>query len=183
MPRTAPAVERTKEEQLHLQAVLRRRSAGPLEVLRAKMLLAAGQGELNPEIARALGTREATVSKIRRRFAAERLGALHAAPRRGRKPKYDARTEARVLAALEAPRPKGSARWNGRLVAEPLGDVDAHQVWRILRRRGLHLERRRSWGLSTDPEFARQAADIVALSLAPPRNAVVLAVDEPSGAR
>ena len=178
MPRTAPAVELTKEEQLHLQAVVRRRSAGPLEIMRAKMLMAAGQGELNQVIARALGTREATVSKIRRRFAAKRLGALHDAPRSGRKPKYDAATEARVLAALDAPRPKGYARWNGRLVAEHLGDVDAHHVWRVLRRRGIHLERRRSWYLSTDPEFERKAADIVALYLAPPRNAVVLAVDE-----
>ena len=54
--------------------------------MRAKILVAAGKGELNKEIARHLGTREATVSKIRRRFFAERLGAVHDAPRRGRKP-------------------------------------------------------------------------------------------------
>lgn len=178
MPRTAPAVELTEAEHQQLQAVLRRRSAGQLEVMRARMLLAANQAQASKEIARALGTREATVSKIRRRFAVERLGALHDAPRSGRKPKYDAATEARVLAALDAPRPKGYARWNGRLVAEHLGDVNAHHVWRVLRRRGIHLERRRSWCLSTDPEFERKAADIVGLYLAPPRNAVVLAIDE-----
>jgi len=76
-----------------------------------------------------------------------------------------------VLAALDAPRPKGYGRWNGRLVAEHLGDVKAHHVWRVLRRRGISLERRRSWCVSTDPEFERKAADIVALYLAPPRNA------------
>ena len=178
MPRTAPAVELTEEEQQQLQAVLRRRSAGQLELMRARMLLAADKGELNMEIARRLGTREATVSKIRRRFVAERLGALHDAPRSGRKPKYGAETEARVRAALAGPRPKGYGRWNGRLVAEHLGDVNAHHVWRVLRRRGIHLERRRSWCVSTDPEFERKAADIVGLYLAPPRNAVVWAVDE-----
>jgi hypothetical protein len=102
------------------------------------------------------------VSKIRGRFAAERLGALHDAPRSGRKPKYDAATEARVLAALDAPRPKG---W---LVAEHLGDVKAHHVWRVLRRRGVCLERRHSSCVSTDPEFERNAADIVRLYLEPP---------------
>jgi len=100
MPRTAPVIELTEEERQHLQAVLRRRSAGQLELMRARLLLAAGAGDLNKEIARALRTREATVSKIRRRFAAERLGALADAPRSGRKPKYDAATEARVLAPL-----------------------------------------------------------------------------------
>ena len=51
------------------------------------MLVAADRRELNKESARRLGTREATVSKIRRRFFVERLGALHDAPRSGRKPK------------------------------------------------------------------------------------------------
>ena len=48
----------------------------------------------------------------------------------------------------------------------------------MLRHRGISLQRRRSWGVSTDPEFDRKAADIVALYLAPPVNAVVLCVDE-----
>jgi transposase len=178
MARSAPLVELTEAEQQQLRAVLRRTSAGQLEVLRARLLLAAHAGDLNQQIARALQTREATVSKIRRRFAAERLGALADAPRSGRKPKYNAATEARVLAALDAPRPAGYARWNGRLVAEHLGDVNAHHVWRVLRTRGIALERRRSWCISTDAEFERKAADIVGLYLEPPRNAVVLAVDE-----
>jgi len=48
-------------------------------------------------------------------------------------------------------------------VAEALGDVSAHQVWRVLRRQGISLRRRRSWCISTDPQFARKAADIVGL--------------------
>jgi len=45
-------------------------------------------------------------------------------------------------------------------------------------RHGIHLQRRRSWCVSTDPEFARKAADIVGLYLDPPENALVLCVDE-----
>ena len=48
----------------------------------------------------------------------------------------------------------------------------------MLRRRGISLCRRRSWCLSTDPEFSRKAANIVGLYLHPPDNAIVLAVDE-----
>src|SRR6267143_1964999 len=53
-----------------------------------------------------------------------------------------------------------------------------HQIWRVLREHEISLERRRSWCISTDPAFAQKAADIVALYLQPPENAVVLSVDE-----
>jgi hypothetical protein len=43
---------------------------------------------------------------------------------------------------------------------------------------GVQLQRRRSWCLSTDPQFAQKAADIVGLYLNPPQNAVVISVDE-----
>jgi len=48
----------------------------------------------------------------------------------------------------------------------------------VLRSYGIHLQRRRSWCVSTDPEFSAKAADIVGLYLDPPENAVVLCVDE-----
>ncbi len=64
------------------------------------------------------------------------------------------------------------------MLAEALGDVSKHHVWRVLRTHQISLRRRRSWCVSTDPEFARKAADVVGLYLDPPANAVVLAVDE-----
>jgi hypothetical protein len=48
----------------------------------------------------------------------------------------------------------------------------------VLRRQGIYLQRRRSGGVSTDQEFALQAAAVVGLYLNPPLNAVVLSVDE-----
>ena len=51
-------------------------------------------------------------------------------------------------------------------------------MWRILRRHDISLERRRSWCISTDPEFGQKAADVVGLYLNPPEKALVLAVDE-----
>ena len=79
---------------------------------------------------------------------------------------------------MDTPPPAGYARWNGTLLAKHLGDISKHQIWRVLREHEISLERRRSWGISTDPAFAQKAADIVALYLQPPENAVVLSVDE-----
>ncbi len=63
-------------------------------------------------------------------------------------------------------------------MAKALGDVSAIYVWRVLQKHGIHLRRRRSWCVSTDPQFAEKAADIVGLYLDPPENAVVISVDE-----
>jgi len=72
----------------------------------------------------------------------------------------------------------GCGRWDGALLAQHLGDISKHQIWRVLRRHEISLARRRSWCISTDPYFAQKAADIVGLYLQPPQNAVVLCVDE-----
>ena len=146
--------------------------------LRARIILAAADGASNLAIGRAVRVRPATVSKWRGRFAEGALGGLSDAPRPGVKRRYGAATERRILAQLDEAPPAGHASWTGSLVAEALGDVSPSHVWRVLRRHGIHLQRRRSWCVSTDPEFAAKAADIVALYLDPPDNAVVLAVDE-----
>ena len=157
---------------------MRRHGTSQLELVRVKILLGAAAGESTQALAQRLAVRTGTVSKIRRRFAVQRLGALRDAPRTGRPRRYDEQVERRVLAALDESPPRGFACWNGPRLAARLGDVDVHHVWRVLRLRGISLERRRSWCLSTDPEFERKAADVVGLYLAPPLNAVVLAVDE-----
>lgn len=79
---------------------------------------------------------------------------------------------------MDEPPPEGYGKWSGPLVARALEDVSDDQVWRILRKYDICLERRRSWCISTDPEFGPKAADIVGLYLNPPQNALVLCVDE-----
>ena len=132
----------------------------------------------NTAIAQEVGLTRSRVVAWRQRFARERLEGLEDAPRPGKPRRYDETTERRVLAQLDEPPPAGHASWNGPVLAEALEDVSVDQVWRILRAHGIQLQRRRSWCISTDPEFAQKAADIVALYLDPPENAVVLSVDE-----
>lgn len=146
--------------------------------LRARIILAAAAGRSGAVIARVEGVRPATVSQWCGRFVRRRIDGLHDAPRSGAKPRYNETTRERILIKLDEPPPAGYASWNGALLAKALGDVSAHQVWRVLRSQRIHLQRRRSWCISTDPQFGPKAADIVGLYLHPPDNAVVLSVDE-----
>ena len=100
------------------------------------------------------------------------------APRPCKAVKYNQETEKRILAQLDCSPPAGYATWTGKLVAKALGDVSQHQVWRVLRKHSIHLQRRHSWCISTDPQFTQKAADVVGLYLNPPENAVVISVDE-----
>jgi transposase len=174
----AAEVALTSEEQATLCSWL---AAGKTErrmAFRAGVILAVAEGLSNEAVAQRLGTRPATVSKWRGRFARARITGLTDAPRSGKPRHYAAADERRVLAALDEPPPAGYARWDGALLARHLGDISRHQIWRVLRRHEISLARRRSWCISTDPAFAQKAADVVGLYLQPPENAVVLSVDE-----
>jgi len=53
-----------------------------------------------------------------------------------------------------------------------------HAIWRLLREHRINLARKRSWCISTDPEFAAKAADVVGLYLTQDEKALVICVDE-----
>ena len=178
MRRPAAKIQLSEEEARTLQEWTRRGKSEQRLVERARIVLLASEGRSNQQIAAALHTRTARVSKWRQRFGVHRVAGLGDAERSGKPAQYDATTDERVLALLDQKPPKGYAQWNGRLLAESLPGVSKDQVWRILRRHDICLERRRSWCISTDPEFGPKAADIVGLYLNPPENALVVAVDE-----
>lgn len=178
MRQPTAVIELTESEVQTLESWTRRGTTESRLVERAKIILLAHQGRSNQQIADALDTRTARVSKWRQRFVTSRLAGLGDAERSGKPAKYGQNTEQKVLALLDQPPPKGYAQWNGRLLAAALEGVSDHQVWRILRQHNICLERRRSWCISTDPEFGSKAADVVGLYLNPPEKAIVLAVDE-----
>lgn len=178
MPFVATVIELEEEERQELESWVRKGSSEQRYVQRARIVLESAAGKTTREIAHSLGLRQATVSTWRTRFGKGRIQALGDAPRRGRARKYGDEAERRMLAQLDEPPPDGYSSWNGRLLAKALGDVSADYVWRVLRKHRIHLQRRHSWCISTDPEFAKKATDIVGLYLYPPENAMVLSVDE-----
>ena len=144
---------------------------------RARIILARLDGKEIQQVARELRVSVPTVNKWCKRFALWGLRGLRDDPRSGKPAKYGVAFRNSVLALLEQPPPPGMSHWDGPAVAERLGS-SVYAVWRVLRREGIHLQRHRSWCVSTDKEFAPKAADVVGLYLNPPLNAVVLSVDE-----
>ena len=159
MRQPAAVTHLTDEEVKTLEEWKRRGKQEHRLVERARIVLMANAGRTNRQIAEALQTRTARVSKWRQRFGRKRLEGLDDAARSGKPGKYDRTTEKQVLALLDEPPPKGYSQWNGRLLSEALTGVSKDQVWRILRRYDICLERRRRCRGSIS-ESAREGADI-----------------------
>ncbi len=178
MTRPATPIELLDEERAILEKWVRSHKTEQRIVLRSNIILMAADGLTTEEISKRLEVRPSTVSQWRTRFARNRLEGLQDSSRSGKPKKYNEETELRILEKLDEKPPPGYATWSGKLVSNALGDVSEHQVWRVLRKHGIHLQRRHSWCISTDPQFSEKAADIVGLYLSPPGNAVVISVDE-----
>lgn len=174
----AALVRLRPEDRVVLEARVRAPTSEQRDVLRARIVLLADEGRSTRSIAKAVDVMPRTVSLWRGRYAREGLSGLAEKPRPGPPAKYDAETGRRVLAVLDRPPPAGFARWTGPLIAAELGDVHTQHVWRVLRAQKLDLAASKSWCESRDPDFVAKAADVVGLYMAPPRNAVVICVDE-----
>ncbi len=177
MTRVAVALSCSAEQRTELMNLARSRSGEARLVERAKIILACLDGKRNDEVSREIGVRPNTVGLWRQRFAARGMAGLSDQPRPGKKPRYGEALRLRILRQLELPPPPGLAGWDGGALAAVLG-VSAAAVWRVLRKEGIQLRRHRSWCVSTDPQFATKAADIIGLYLNPPEHALVLSVDE-----
>jgi transposase len=176
--RDATAIILTCAEQAELEGLARSGKTEHRTRLKARIVLLAAEGAATRAIGRALGCTTGTASKWRVRYAKDRLAGFSETGKRGAKAKYGIDAGRRILALLDTPPPAGYANWTGPLIAEALGDVHVQQVWRFLRAHKIDLAGRKSWCVSDDPEFSAKAAEIVGLYMAPPDNAVVLAVDE-----
>lgn len=178
MSRVAAGINCTADDKKELERLSKSRTDETRLVERAKIVLGCLAGRRNDEIASELGIQAATAGTWRKRFAAEGLAGLRDRARSGKPPVYAAQElRQRILKQLESPPPAGLASWDGGTLAKVLG-VSDDVVWRILRKEGIQLRRLRSWCVSTDPEFAAKAADVIGLYLSRPQNAVVLSVDE-----
>jgi transposase len=145
---------------------------------RARIVLAAGEGEGTSSISRRLGVSRPTVIQWRERYAADGLAGLEDAERSGRPKTID---DAAIIAATLEPPPKRLAvtHWSTRLLARELriGHATIARAWR---RYGVQPWRSETFKFSTDPELEAKVRDIVGLYLSPPEKAIVLCVDEKS---
>jgi len=175
--RPIPKLELTPAEKQSLQQTVRRRGAGHLEVLRAKVILWAAEGLSNTEIVQRTHLSAPTVGKWRQRFLQNRSAGLTELPRSGAPRRIsDDQIQAVITATLEQ-KPESSTHWSTRTMAERCG-LSRQAISRIWRAFGLKPHRSESFTLSTDPLFVEKVRDVVGLYLDPPGNALVLCVDE-----
>jgi transposase len=176
---TAVPIPLTDEERELLEAWTRRRTTAAALSLRARIVLAAADGESNTEIAARFGVHRNTVSLWRRRFLEFRLDGLLDEPRPGQPRKItDAQVEEVITKTLEDA-PKNATHWSTRSMAAEIG-LSQTAVSRIWRAFGLQPHRQETWKLSKDPLFVDKVRDVAGLYLNPPERAVVLCVDEKS---
>ncbi len=178
MSRRAPQIELSVEERMTLESIVRSPSAAQRDVLRARIVLLAAEGQRNEQIQERLRVSKPVVIKWRRRFAADRVLGLGDEPGRGRRRKYDADIRHRIAAtACSTPPESVGTHWSIRTLARHLG-VGVAVVQSVLEAESIQPHRFRYWKDSPDPEFEPKMLAVVGLYLRPPQNAVVLSVDE-----
>jgi transposase len=111
-------VDLSDAEHDELKRLIRSGKHSSRRVTRARILLKAAAGCTDQEIVQALSVGVATVERTRQRFVESGLGALNERPRPGKRPKLDARSEARLIAEACSAAPDGQKRWTLQLLAD-----------------------------------------------------------------
>jgi transposase len=173
VPMRSPyVVSLTAEQRSELKNVSRRVAIPYRQVVRARIVLAAADGESNASIARRLMVCVDTVRVWRKRFRANGISGLVDRSRSGRPRVFPATAVAQVKAlACELPARTGVplARWSCLELAEQarlrgiVEQVSASTVRRWLTADALKPWQHRSWIFPRDPYFALKAARVLDL--------------------
>jgi transposase len=187
MTRRSPFVIGLSEaDRAVLEARSRAYTGRHADVVRARIVLLAADGEQNTAIAERLDLHVGVVSRWRRRFCEAGLDGLADRPRSGRKRSFPAPVVAEVKAmACEPPEQRDVplSRWSSaelaaQAVAEGLVEaVSASTVRRWLHEDAIKPWQHQSWISLRDPEFAVKAARVLDL-YARTWNGVELGEDE-----
>ena len=178
--RVARAIELSSADRLELEKLSRRRTTPMRVVQRSRIVLLAGEGMQNKEIAGRLGVAPRMAALWRGRFIELGVeGLMKDAPRPGRTAEISPEIVARVIARTTQSRPAGATHWSRSSMAREMA-ISESSVGRIWRAHGLKPHRIESFKVSNDPRFAEKLEAIVGLYLNPPEHALVLSVDEKS---
>ena len=163
-----------------LESLARSQSAAHRVVQRARVLLLAADGVSNSEISEAVGVSRPTVLAWRDQFEEEGLTEFGVVAKgRGPKPSISEEKVAEIVELTLHSKPKGQTHWSCRSMADKVG-VSPASVQRIWSARGLKPHLVKTFKLSNDARFEDKLVDVVGLYLNPPKQAVVLCMDEKS---
>jgi transposase len=114
------------EERAELERLVRSGVSAARKLNHARILLRADDGDVDAEVAEAVGVGEATVYRVRRRFAEEGLAAAlgrRPQPPRPQKRKLDGDGEAHLVALACSAPPDGHPEWTLRLLADRMVEL------------------------------------------------------------
>jgi len=176
--KTAVALPLRAGDRAELERLTRSNTVSAAAAQRARIVLLAADGVANYVIAERVGVTRPTVNLWRSRYAERGLAGLADIKRPGRPRTVD---RAKIITATLTPPPKslGVTHWSSRLLAPRLG-VDHATVAGVWKDYGVKPWRAETFKFSTDPELVAKVTDVVGLYLAPPKNAVLLCIDEKS---
>jgi len=175
--RVAPKIELNEQEREELLRLAHSKVASVRLVQRARIVLLAGDGLQNNEIAKLLDAGRVQVSRWRERYALFGFEGIERDLPRGAPPmKVDV---AKLVELTTQSQPKAATHWSTRKMAAELG-VSASSVMRHWQANGLKPHIVRGFKVSRDPKFVEKLEDIVGLYMSPPEHALVLCCDEKS---
>jgi putative transposase len=176
---TSRVVTLDEVQRQQLEAFARSRSLSHGLVLRAKIILAAANGEQSGKIAQKLHISRHTVGMWRGRFVERGIEGLYDEYRSGRPRSIEDEQISQLVKKTLRSKPRGATQWSCREMADATG-ISKSTVQRVWSTFGLKPHRQESFKLSTDPLFVEKLRDVVGLYLNPPEKALVLCVDEKS---
>lgn len=180
MPKALPPLSLSPAQESELLRLSRSRNGAGSVALRARMMLLAGEGESNRQIAIRFGVKPHTVGAWRARFEAEGCEGLRDIRRPGRPVRITPAQKQKIVHTVCRKPPAGLGRWSVRTLAAKLR-LSRDVVHRTLLEHNLQPHRLRTFNFSPDPRFEEKLLDVVGLYMNPPDNALVLCVDEKTG--
>jgi transposase len=178
--RVARPVVLSSDQHEVLVSRARARSAPARSVERARIVLLAGAGLQDQQIAARLKITPEKAARWRNRFLDGGFTALDKdAPRPGRTPTITSAKVQEVIRKTTQEKPTNATHWSTRTMAEAAG-LSEKSVRRIWHKHGLKPHLSRTFKVSNDPQFAEKLEAILGLYLNPPEHALVLCADEKS---
>lgn len=178
---TLPPLSVSDEDRAALCRWVRAGSTEQRLAQRARIVLAAADGQPSRRIAAREGVSAPTVARWRKRYARSGLHGLRDRPRPGRPRRYGCDDRLAIVALLATEPPPGATHWTlaaiEQALAETVGISDT-QIYKILCELDLRPWQQQAWLTSRDPDVWQRTAVIGGLYLGDAHHALVLSVDD-----
>jgi len=153
MPAKCDPLKIRKSERAALENLVRSTASNAGLVRRARIIVLAGEGVSNRQIAARVGCKPHIVKRWRDRYQEGGIQALADRARSGRPPLLSTQDKQRIVTRVCAAPPRGFSRWSVRTLARETGQAPS-VIHGVLQEHDLHPHRLRSFNFSPDPRFA-----------------------------